>query len=70
MSKQMRIQDVQYDLLMQMETILGINRAEIISNLLKLEKIILDNEVVSIKLINKSGEEKEMFWGMTSPKAK
>lgn len=63
-AKQMRVPDAQYKTLVQLEEILGTSRADILTNIIRLVKTMVDKDVVRVKMISKNGEETEIIWTM------
>lgn len=63
-SKQMRVPDAQYKTLVQLEEILGTSRADILTNIIRLVKTMVDKDVVRVKMIGRNGEETEIIWTM------
>lgn len=63
-SKQMRVSKSQYELLGQLADQLEVSRIEMLSNAVALTQFLVDNRAVSVKAINKNGEEKEIFLTM------
>ena len=56
-SKQMRVSAAQYDMLGDVAKNLGMKRAELLSNLITLAKLIDDNNTELVKLVDSEGKE-------------
>lgn len=63
-SKQMRVSKAQYELLGQLADQLDVSRIEMLNNAVALTQFLVDNKAVSVKAVNKRGEEKEIFLTM------
>jgi hypothetical protein len=63
-SKQMRVSNMQYEVLGQLSGELGISRVELLNNAVALVKFLVDNKAKSVKAICKDDEEKEVFLTM------
>ena len=57
----MRVTDAQYKILSNMSSDLGITRVEILSNVIALAKLLVDNKAKTVKIISKDGTEKEIL---------
>lgn len=60
----MRVSKAQYELLGQLADQLDVSRIEMLNNAVALTQFLVDNKAVSVKAVNKRGEEKEIFLTM------
>ena len=63
-SKQMRVSEVQYEMLGKISKELKVSRIEVLNNAVNLVKFIIENKARSVKIVGSDGEEKEMYLSM------
>ena len=61
MSKQMRVSEAQYKMLGQLSDELGVSRVEILSSVIGLAKVLVDNRATAVKVVCGDGTEKELL---------
>jgi hypothetical protein len=62
--KQMRVSEVQYEILGKISKELRVSRIEVLNNLVNLAKFIVDNKAKSVKVVGSDGVERDMYLSM------
>lgn len=57
----MRVSEAQYKILGELSEKLGVSRVEILSNVIGLAKLLVDNNATTVKVLCANGEEKELL---------
>jgi hypothetical protein len=63
-SKQMRVSEVQYEMLGKISKELKVSRIEVLNNAVNLVKFIIENKARSVKIVGSDGQEREMYLSM------